>query len=205
VEPRLIQAVLGTTLPARFRQASEEREVLDPAVAYLVTDMMSDVLNRGTGAGARSTGFHAPAAGKTGTDDDGWFAGFTDRLLCVVWVGFDDNRDLQIEGAQSALPIWAEFMKRAQKLPSYQHPQPLQRPEEVIEADVDPFLALAAPYGVNLPAHELFLADARPVGFLTVIRDPEPKEGEGLSFGQKLVAFTGKARPLSKTEEASHP
>jgi penicillin-binding protein 1B len=53
------------------QQSSEERQVLDPAVAYLVTDLMGDVLNRGTAARARSIGFDAPAAGKTGTDDDG--------------------------------------------------------------------------------------------------------------------------------------
>jgi penicillin-binding protein 1B len=193
LEPRLIHAVRGTTLPALIQQKSEERQVLDPAVAYMVADLMTDVLNRGTAARARSMGFHAPAAGKTGTDDDGWFAGFTDRLLCVVWVGLDDNRNLQIEGAKSALPIWVEFMKQAQKLRPYRNPQPLERPAEVIETDVDPFLALSAPPGVRLPAHELFLADAPPSGLLTVIRDPEPVESKELapteSFAEKLAAL----------------
>jgi len=62
------------------------------------------VLHSGTGAGARSQGFWLPAAGKTGTSRDGWFAGFSSELLCVVWVGFDDNRDLKLEGARPALP-----------------------------------------------------------------------------------------------------
>jgi penicillin-binding protein 1B len=210
VEPRLIQAVRGTTLPALMRQAAEERQVLDPAVAYLVTDMMSDVLNRGTAASARSTGFHAPAAGKTGTDDDGWFAGFTDRLLCVVWVGFDDNQDLGIEGAKSALPIWAEFMKEAEKLAGYRRPRPLQRPDEVVETVVDPFLALAAPAGVTLPARELFLADAKPEGLLTVIRDPESMEtleskdlAPTESFAEKLASLTRKQIPLANPATAS--
>jgi penicillin-binding protein 1B len=185
--------------------------VLDPAVAYLVTDLMSDVLNRGTAASARSTGFNAPAAGKTGTDDDGWFAGFTDRLLCVVWVGFDDNQDLGIEGAKSALPIWTEFMKGAEKLPGYRRPQPLERPEDVVEAVVDPFLALAAPAGVTLPAHELFLANAKPEGVLTVIRDPEPMEtieskdlAPTESFAEKLASLTRKPIPLATSGTASH-
>ncbi len=62
-------------------------------------------------------GFNVPAAGKTGTSHDGWFAGYTSELLCVVWVGFDDNRELDLEGAHSAAPIWAEFMKRALAVP----------------------------------------------------------------------------------------
>ena len=207
VEPRLIHAVRGTTLPALIEQRPQQLQVLDPAVAYLVTDLMSDVLNRGTAAGARSTGFQAPAAGKTGTDDDGWFAGFTDRLLCVVWVGFDDNRDLQIEGAKSALPIWAEFMKRAQKLQPYSRPQPIERPKEVIEADVDPFLALAAPAGVTLPAHELFLADAGPAHGLTIIRDPELTEdlAPTESFAESLAALTPKHPLIANPEAAPRP
>jgi penicillin-binding protein 1B len=67
----------------------------------------------------RGRGFLVPAAGKTGTDDDGWFAGYTTRLICVVWVGYDDNTNLGVLGAHSALPIWAEFMKAAHKLPAY--------------------------------------------------------------------------------------
>ena len=78
-----------------------------------MTNMMEEVLRTGTGAGVRGRGFMLPAAGKTGTSRDGWFAGFTSKLICVVWVGFDDNRDFKLEGARSALPIWTEFMKRA--------------------------------------------------------------------------------------------
>ena len=72
----------------------DEHAVLDPRVAYLMVNMMQEVLRSGTGAGVRSRASPLPAAGKTGTSRDGWFAGFTTELLCVVWVGFDDNRDL---------------------------------------------------------------------------------------------------------------
>ena len=78
--------------------------------------MMRSVLNEGTGAGARAAGFTLDAAGKTGTTNDlrdAWFAGFTPELLTVVWVGFDDNQPVGLSGAQAALPIWTEFMKRA--------------------------------------------------------------------------------------------
>jgi penicillin-binding protein 1B len=92
------------------------REVLRPEVAYLVTHMMEGVIDRGTGAGVRARGFKLPAAGKTGTSRDGWFAGYTKDLLVIAWVGFDDNSDLNLEGARSALPIWTDFMLKAYEL-----------------------------------------------------------------------------------------
>ena len=61
----------------------------------------------------RLRGFTPPAAGKTGSSHDGWFAGYTSNLLCIVWVGYDDYSDLRLSGAQTAAPIWAEFMKKA--------------------------------------------------------------------------------------------
>ena len=64
-------------------------------------------------------GFTAPAAGKTGTSHDGWFAGYTSNLLCIVWVGNDDYTDMSLSGAHTAAPIWTEFMKRAAKVPQY--------------------------------------------------------------------------------------
>jgi len=85
------------------------------------------VTGSGTGAGVRNMGFTAPAAGKTGTDHDAWFAGFTSNLLCIVWVGNDDYTDIKLQGAQAAAPIWAAFMKRAVQLPQYFRHQQLHR------------------------------------------------------------------------------
>ena len=107
--------------------SADPRNTLDPRVNYLMVSMMQDVLRYGTGAGCARAGFNLPAAGKTGTSHDGWFAGFTSDLLCVVWVGFDDNRELNLEGAKSALPIWADFMKRAAKLRHVSGCQPSSR------------------------------------------------------------------------------
>jgi penicillin-binding protein 1B len=95
--------------------------LLDPRVAFLTVGLMEQVLNNphGTGAGIRSMGFTAPAAAKTGTSHDAWFAGFTSNLLCVVWVGNDDYSQLNIEGDRAAGPIWGDFMNAAVKLPQY--------------------------------------------------------------------------------------
>ena len=74
---------------------------------------MKDVVNRGTAAKVRARGLKAVLAGKTGTSRDGWFAGYTPNLVCAVWVGFDDGSQLGLTGANSALPIWADFMQVA--------------------------------------------------------------------------------------------
>jgi penicillin-binding protein 1B len=78
-----------------------------------MTSFMKDVVNRGTAAKVRARGLKAPLAGKTGTSRDGWFAGYTPNLVCAVWVGFDDGSQLGLTGANSALPIWSDFMSVA--------------------------------------------------------------------------------------------
>ena len=106
-----------------------------------MVNLLQSALENGTGAPARTRGFRLPAAGKTGTSHDGWFAGFTSNLLAVAWVGFDDDRDLNLTGAQSALPLWTEFMKRAMDNPAYRNAQPFTAPPGVVtvpvEEDVD--------------------------------------------------------------------
>jgi penicillin-binding protein 1B len=90
--------------------------VARPEAAYLVTNMMRSVINEGTAAAVRGSGFTFDAAGKTGTTSDlrdAWFVGFTPDLLTVVWVGLDENQALGLSGAQAALPIWTSFMMRA--------------------------------------------------------------------------------------------
>jgi penicillin-binding protein 1B len=88
------------------------RQVLDARVSYLMVSLLQGAITNGTGAGLGARGFKLPAAGKTGTSDDGWFAGFTPSLLAVAWVGYDDDRELNISEARSALPVWTKFMKR---------------------------------------------------------------------------------------------
>jgi penicillin-binding protein 1B len=100
----------GVTIAAPTPQ---KNEMLRPDVAYVMTSFMKDVINRGTAAPVRARGLKANVAGKTGTSRDGWFAGYTPNLVCVVWVGFDDGSQLGLTGANSALPIWTDFMSVA--------------------------------------------------------------------------------------------
>src|SRR6202021_2540395 len=136
VEPAFISEMRDSSGGVVYRQAARTARVLDPRIAFLVVDMLQEVMRSGTAAGVRARGFKLPAAGKTGTSHDGWFAGFTSELLCVVWVGFDDNRELNLEGAKSALPIWAEFMKRAAKMRPYHDVKMFSPPPGVLTANV---------------------------------------------------------------------
>jgi len=119
----------------------EKKNVIRPDVAYIMDDMMKDVINKGTAAQAQAWGFKNVAgktgfAGKTGTSRDGWFVGFTPELVVVVYVGFDDNDDLGMKGSDSAMPIWADFMKEALSL----HPEwngDWQMPANVRKAEID--------------------------------------------------------------------
>ncbi|HLZ09434.1 MAG TPA: penicillin-binding transpeptidase domain-containing protein, partial [Chloroflexota bacterium] len=91
-------------------------QVLSPELAYSIDFMLEQVINHGTGEGARKAGFMRPAAGKTGTTNDSkdaWFAGFTPNLLAVVWTGFDQKDALGLTGAEASLPAWTDFMKAA--------------------------------------------------------------------------------------------
>ena len=102
----------------RVTTQPDRKNVIRSDVAYIMDDIMKDVINRGTASSAQAWGLkNIPGktafAGKTGTSRDGWFAGFTPELVCVVYVGFDENDDLGMKGSDSAMPIWADFMKAA--------------------------------------------------------------------------------------------
>lgn len=137
VTPRFILGVNNVWGRSLARRPENTVQVLDPKVAYVMVNLMESVINSGTGVGVRSRGFALPAAGKTGTSHDGWFAGFTSDLLAVVWVGYDDDRELGLSGASSALPVWTEFMKRAVRLPAYQNAQPFPVPPGIVNAPVE--------------------------------------------------------------------
>ncbi len=145
IDPWMLASVRTPTGDIIDDYTPTTRQVLDPRVAFLTSYMMEAVLQGngsdpceiggrdfcGTGAGVRNMGFISPAAGKTGTSHDAWFAGFTSSLLCVVWVGNDDYTDLNLEGAHAAAPIWADFMKQAVELPQYSDTNEFTPPDGV--------------------------------------------------------------------------
>ncbi len=120
--------------------APTAKQVLDPKVAYLTQSLLEGVIDRGTGIGVRARGFTAPAAGKTGTSHDAWFAGYSSNLICVIWVGNDDYTSVNqrnLQGSLLAAPIWAEFMKRAITLPAYSDMHGFTKPSGVTDIRID--------------------------------------------------------------------
>jgi penicillin-binding protein 1B len=164
-EPLFIRSVVTADGKLVESTAPQSRPVLDPRVAFLTTSLMEDVINHGTGYPVRALGFNAPAAGKTGTSRDGWFAGYTSNLLCVVWVGFDDNRNLGLTGGNTAGPIWGEFMKRAVREPAYRNTQPFSPPDGVMEATVDPDSGQLATATCPKTQNEYFIEGTQPTQY----------------------------------------
>ena len=165
VKPDFLSLLRNQDGKELYLHKQEDKQVLDPRVAYIMTNLLQDVLIRGTAAGARAAaGFNVPAAGKTGTSRDGWFAGYTSELLCVVWVGFDDNRDLDIEGARSAAPIWMQFMKDALKYREYRDTKPFEAPDGIVTIEIDPETGFPATPACPTRASEVYIAGTQPVG-----------------------------------------
>ncbi|MHB8390001.1 MAG: transglycosylase domain-containing protein [Acidobacteriaceae bacterium] len=164
IEPNMISSVRTADGDVVDDFAPVSIPVLDPRVAYLTLSLMEDVINHGTAAGVRGLGFEAPAAGKTGTSHDAWFAGFTSNLLCIVWVGNDDYTDVKLEGAQAAAPIWAEFMKNAVKLPQYSDTQYFDPPAGITEVTLDKATNLIADAACPDDYTAAFLDGTQPTG-----------------------------------------
>ncbi|MGB8507086.1 MAG: PBP1A family penicillin-binding protein, partial [Pyrinomonadaceae bacterium] len=119
-------------------QSSLAPQVLKPSTSYMLTDMLAGVIDEGTARAARGAVKGTALAGKTGTSRDGWFAGYTPNLVCVVWVGFDDGEELNLTGAESALPVWTEFVKGAVTLRPELGGERFLRPDGVTTVEVDP-------------------------------------------------------------------
>ena len=111
VDPRVITSI-GEP-PAAHPLPNSTTQVISPTTAYTITNMLAGVIERGTARKARGALPGTALAGKTGTSRDGWFIGYSPNLVCVVWIGFDDNQQLGLTGAETALPAWVDFMKGA--------------------------------------------------------------------------------------------
>ncbi len=165
VSPRFIQSIHDHTGEEIYAAKPDQKAILDPRVNYLMVNLMEEVLQSGTGAGVRARGFSLPAAGKTGTSHDGWFAGFTTKLLCIVWVGYDDYRDLKMQGADSALPIWTDFMKLASQHREYRDATAFDVPDGVVSVQIDPDTGELATSACPRIITEYYLAGTQPTQF----------------------------------------
>jgi len=120
------------------REQPSENQIIQPASAYIITDMLEGVIDHGTARAARGQIRNSVVAGKTGTSRDGWFVGYTPNLVCAVWIGFDDNKQLGLTGAEAALPVWTEFMKAAVDLRPELGGKSFEQPAGITIVEIDP-------------------------------------------------------------------
>jgi penicillin-binding protein 1A len=136
--PALIRKVVDTDGRLLYEDPRTARQAVGRATAFLISSMLADVVNAGTGYRARQAGFTLPAAGKTGTTNDyvdAWFVGYTPRRVTGVWIGFDQPKTIVDNGygGELAVPIWAAFMKTATR---GDRPDWFDRPPDVLSANV---------------------------------------------------------------------
>lgn len=167
ITPRAIREIRGPNGALRKAYPMESELVLRPEMAALMTHLLQEVIRNGTGVRVGSMGFNLPAAGKTGTSRDGWFAGYTTDLLAIAWVGYDDNQELNLEGAKSALPIWTEFMLDAYRIHPVRegHRVDFYDPPGVEVVAIDPTTGFLATPNCPDSENHAFITGTTPTGF----------------------------------------
>lgn len=189
VRPNALLGLVGPEGRRIGRKDAPLERAADPAAIAVLDSILEGVVNRGTGASARGRGAQGIFAGKTGTTNDGrdaWFIGFSPRLLVAVWVGFDDNRGLNLSGSAAAVPIYAEFARR---LPSHFFEEPFPEVQGTVRASVDPTTGMLVTEDCPTSINELFVAGTEPTERCTVHRDGGGAAPSGVG------AFTAGAGP----------
>lgn len=136
--PHLIRRVESRDGEVLYAVKDDSREVFSPQTAFLMTTMLADVINSGTGWRARADGFRLPAAGKTGTTNDYhdvWFVGYTPKVVTGVWMGFDKPKPIIANGyaGELAVPLWASVMRAATR---DDEPETFERPDGIVSVQV---------------------------------------------------------------------
>jgi penicillin-binding protein 1B len=145
--------------PAAHAVPVEVDQVVTPTTAYMITNMLAGVIERGTARKARGAVPGTAIAGKTGTSRDGWFVGYSPNLVCVVWIGFDDNKQLGLTGAEAALPAWVDFMNEAVALRPDLGGENFECPEGIEFVEIDSMTGLIST--VTCPVRELIAVTDR--------------------------------------------
>jgi 1A family penicillin-binding protein len=162
IKPRLVTAVADAEGTVLEQSGSGREPALEPAVAYLVTSLLTSVVAQGTAKPLAAWGWSRPTAAKTGTTNDGrdaWLIGYTPEMLTGVWYGDDRQRALKATGAKNALPVWVTFMKSAGRDFSATD---FERPPGLSEAVIDPATGLLARSGCPQRRTEVFKIGTEP-------------------------------------------
>ncbi|HEY1434747.1 MAG TPA: PBP1A family penicillin-binding protein [Thermoanaerobaculia bacterium] len=162
VAPYAIVGVMtgdGTVLD---RKASTLAPALPADAVFLVNTILKGAVDHGTAAAARGKGLTGVLAGKTGTTNDGrdaWFVGYSPRFLAAVWVGYDDNRGLNLSGTQAAVPIFADFSR---SIPAQFFAEDFPMPSDIVTAQIDPTTGFLASPSCPQTLSEVFIQGTAP-------------------------------------------
>ncbi|HLL99777.1 MAG TPA: penicillin-binding transpeptidase domain-containing protein, partial [Pyrinomonadaceae bacterium] len=175
VDPVFVSQIVSGEGNPVYKNKNEEAQVVSPQTAYMITDMLGAVVERGTARAARGAlGKDVAFAGKTGSSKDGWFAGYTPNLVCVVWIGFDENKDIGFTGGEIALPVWVDFMKKATEARPEFGGSSFPMPKGLIEATIDPETGMLA--DAHCPRSEKTVVPSKSFSNLTCQRhQPKPE------------------------------
>jgi membrane carboxypeptidase/penicillin-binding protein len=175
---------------------------MTPAVAYVTTDLMKDVMTYGTAKGLKKFSQAYPSAGKTGTTDDyrdAWFVGFTPQIATGVWVGYDKPRPggKGFTGGAVAAPIWEKFMRKAV---AGKPAADFTRPDTVVVAVIDPATGLLA--GTECPERrdELYIAGTEPKEYCSKHGGSAPQVPAPPEEGKQPDVDTGEAEAVETDE-----
>ncbi len=197
VTPWLLSGVRNTNGDVVADYTPEAKQVMNPKAAYLTQNLLEGVMNFGYGVAVRKMGFTAPAAGKTGTSHDAWFAAYTSNLICIVWIGNDDYTDVKLQGAVAAAPIWAEFMNRAIRLPQYSDMKAFLPPPDGVQL-------VRVDRASNLPADESCPSDTFSAAFLAGAAPQSTCSHMGID-AQTLGSQLYGAGPVNSDPQATAP
>jgi penicillin-binding protein 1B len=204
-EGRRVEAKAITSVgapPATHAVPAAVDQVVSPATAYMITNMLQGVVERGTARKAHGAVRGAAIAGKTGTSRDGWFVGYSPNLVCVVWIGFDDNKQLGLTGAEAALPAWVDFMNDAVALRPDLGGENFECPEGIKFIEVDSVMGLRST--VTCPVRELIAVSERMApslecylhGNLPVQSNPYAEETETVTTTEFVARQPQIAKPF---------
>ncbi len=199
-QPILVKKITGPNgVEVKLPDPTPSRRVMDEAEAYVITSLLTSVVQDGTGKRARALG--RPIAGKTGTSNqakDAWFVGYSTDVACAVWTGFDDPTPLGAgeAGASAALPAFVDFMREAhKKRPAADFPVPAG----VSRVAIDPETGLRAYAGQENALSEVFLAGTEPT------ETAAPDAGVDLASDAGAPGDGDASAPTKPAEDAPAP
>ncbi|MGE3527054.1 MAG: penicillin-binding protein 1A [Gemmatimonadales bacterium] len=192
VEPRFVTGIENGGRVLYYGAVKPRTEVLDSATAFLVTSMLRSVVDEGTGSFLRQVGVYGPAAGKTGTTNNGadvWFVGYTPTILAGFWFGYDTPRSMgsRASGGRLAAPAWASFYRRAWQ--DRETAFGWDAPDGVVEREIDPETGLLAGYYCPTTRLEWFREGTEPTEYCR-----EHEGGWDRRIARFLVRVPGKVK-----------